>query len=163
MESLVIYFSRDGSTRIVADLVAEKLKAEIVELQEKKPRRNFIVSGYRSAKGVKPDLAGDPWAAMEGKDLVVLGAPIWAGNGNPVLNSFLEKAEFKGKKVLVFTLQADPGTKTSEKVVVFLSEKIASAGGEIVGSFGFHGSSPGKTAKKEYLEEQFANWDLPVD
>lgn len=161
MSSIVIYYSRNGSTAIAAKHIAEKFNADIVELKEKKPRRGFLVSGYRSAAGKRPELAGDPWLSMDGKDLIILGAPIWAGNGNPVLNSFLDKADFTGKKIILFTLQADPELGSSEKVLNLMSERIVGSGGTLVAARGFHGQSPGKTAEAEYVRSQLDTWEIP--
>ena len=159
---VLIYFSRDGSTAAVAKMIAERYGAELLELREEKPRRGFVVSGYRATTGRRPALAGNPWSVMEGKDTVILGAPIWAGNGNPVLNSFLDKADLKGKKVVLFCLQADPDLRSSVRVLRTMEDQVKSRGGEPVAARAFHGNTPGKPASEGYLRDQLESWDLQL-
>lgn len=161
-DKAVLYFSRDGSTRIVAGLIAEKLDAELIELRPEKERRSFLLSGFKAATKKHVSLAGDPWGAIRENNLVALGSPIWAGNGNPVMNGFLDKADLTDKRVLLFTVQADPGKAKSEQVLAHFSRRVEEAGGTVVSSRAFVGASPGRTAAEDALKEQLAGWDLPV-
>lgn len=156
----VIYFSRDGSTKLAAHIIAEKLGAKCIELEEKKKSRNFLLSGFRAAAKKHASLAGDPWGQIQDCSQVVLGSPIWASNGNPAMNGFLDKADLTGKKVYLFTLQADPDTASAATVLAHFTQRVAEAGGTVAGSFALHGASPGKCADKAQLEQDLSEWEL---
>lgn len=52
VKSLVVYYSRTGNTRFVAEMIAEKLKADIEELIDKKGRGGsigFLIAGKDAA------------------------------------------------------------------------------------------------------------------
>ena len=123
-EKAVIYFSRNGSTRIAAGLIAERIDAELVELKGQKARHGFVLSGFRAVTKKHLPPAGDPWADIRGCSTLVLGAPVWGGNANPVMNGFLDKADFTGKKVYLFTLQADPQKSKSDEVLAHYSQRV---------------------------------------
>lgn len=53
MKSLVIYFSLEGHTRLVAELIAKELNADLVELQTVK---EYPKKGSRSTFGVERQL-----------------------------------------------------------------------------------------------------------
>lgn len=97
MKTLVVYYSRTGNTRKVAEALAGKLGADIEELKEDINRRGFI--GYLTAgrdgmlkrkTRINP-LSNNP----SDYDLVLVGGPIWGFNLAPPLRTFL--SEFKGK------------------------------------------------------------------
>lgn len=159
-DKAIIYFSRDGSTRIASGFIAERLGADLIELQEQKNRRSFILSGFRAVTKKHSTLAGDPWAEIRDCSLVVLGSPIWGGNGNPVMNGFLDKADLTGKRVYLFTVQADPGKAKSGKVLAHFSRRVEETGGTVAGTFALTGAPPGKTAEEGALKEALTGWDL---
>lgn len=159
-DKAVVFFSRNGSTRIAANIISGKIDAELVELKAQKARHGFVVSGFRAVtkKHLLPE--DDPWARIRECSTVVLGAPIWGGNANPVMNGFLDRADFTGKKVYLFTLQADTGKSKSDEVLAHYSQRVKDAGGTVAGSFALTGASPGKTADEGALREALAGWDL---
>ena len=55
--------------------------------------------------------------------------PIWASNGTPAFNAFMEKMDLSGKRIHVVTLQADPGKKGSAGVHEYFKTRIENAGG----------------------------------
>jgi flavodoxin len=153
----VVFFSRNGSTRGAAALLATRLDAEMIELKPLK-KTGFLRSGYMAAKKKGAELEGDPWQACADKDLLILGTPVWAGNGTPAINSFLDKADFNGKKVYLFTFQADPRMEKAPAIHSYLSSRIEAAGGVVSGTFALHGASSGKTADEAQYKEKVNNW-----
>jgi flavodoxin len=75
MKTLVVYFSRDGHTKKIAEQIAEKLNADIEAIKESTNRKGIIgwlKSGAESARGKVPEintLSND----VESYDLVVVG------------------------------------------------------------------------------------------
>ena len=157
----VIYFSRDGSTRIAAEILSEKLNAKLIELIEEKQSSSFIRAGFRAAAKKHSRLTGDPWSEIADCGTLVIGSPIWAGSGNPAVNGFLDKADLKGKKVFLFTVQADPNRDKSGEVLEHYARRIRESGGTVEGTLALQGARPGKRAEKESLKKALEQWRLP--
>ncbi|SHN54763.1 flavodoxin family protein [Fervidobacterium gondwanense] len=103
MKSLVVFFSLEGHTKYVAKLLAEELKADLVELETVKeyPKRGFAKyfwCGKASVFREKPELK-TKIPDFSKYELIVIGTPVWAGNCTPPINTLLSKASFSGKKL----------------------------------------------------------------
>ncbi|WP_028972807.1 flavodoxin family protein [Spirochaeta cellobiosiphila] len=130
------------------------------ELKEAKPSRNFLLSGFKAMQKKRSSIETIPTDLINDADFLIIASPIWAGNGNPIINSFVDQADLDKKPVYLCTVQADPQCKTAPKVFGYLSKVIGSKGGMVKGSKAFHGASPGKTASRSDLEKQLAQWNI---
>jgi len=157
MSTGIVFFSRSNNNRVGAEYLAGRLKAELVELVEKKGRKGligFIKSGYQATTGKRSELQGEPWKEIEHCSTIYLMTPIWGGNITPAMNAFLHQADFKGKEVTLITLQADPKGGGSEKVHDHLRSIVENSGGTFLKGFALHSDVPGKFAGKEYIQSQ---------
>lgn len=96
MRTLVVYYSRSGTTRKVAELAARKLGAEILEIRAARYGRGifgFLRAGYDSARGRLPPVHAER-VKLDAYDFVLLLAPVWAGHACTPLRAWL--AENKG-------------------------------------------------------------------
>ena len=88
---LVVYYSRTGTTRKVAEAVARKLDCDLEELVDTKKRSGALgligagADAHRKKLTVLGELECDP-AAYE---LVVVGTPVWAGTMTPAIRTYL--------------------------------------------------------------------------
>jgi flavodoxin len=103
MKSLVVFFSLEGHTKYVAKLLAEELKADLVELETVKeyPKKGFAKyfwCGKASVFREKPELKTE-LPDFSKYNLIVIGTPVWAGNCTPPINTLLSKVKFSGKKL----------------------------------------------------------------
>lgn len=107
---LVAYFSSTGHTAKVAKLLAEALGADIHEIQPKEPYTradlNWMNKKSRSSvemnnKAFRPELIGSN-VNIDAYDVVFLGFPIWWYVAPTIINTFLESADFSGKKIILF-------------------------------------------------------------
>ena len=161
MNTGIFYFSRDGSTQIAAEQLAKKLGAQVIEIVEDRKGHNFLVSGYRAARKKTGKLVGSPQDRIKEFDRIILGTPIWAGNGTPAINSFIDLADFNGKETVLFTVQADPKCGGSENIHDFLADRMRQNGSQVpVKSYALHGNSPGKSSAVEKMQEQIDKLDL---
>ena len=115
MKSAVVYYSLDGSTRVAAQALSERLNADMFELKEVRPRGKsvfaFLCEGFAAATGKKSRLQDTFSGQMDAYELVCIGMPIWASSPVPAVNAFVDAFDPTGKKVLLFTVQADPNTQ----------------------------------------------------
>ncbi len=108
MKSLVIYYSIGGNTRAVAEKIADRLSADLLELQTEKSYPDdydMLVSlGKREVEsGYLPQLKAFS-ADYEKYDCIVIGTPVWWYTYAPAVRTYLgQNAEkLKGKRVYPF-------------------------------------------------------------
>jgi flavodoxin len=111
LKSLIIYYTRSGNSRFVAEAVAAQLGGDIEEVVDLKKRSGALgwLSGGKDAKQGKTTEIAPTKKAPADYDLIVVGTPIWAGKPAPAINTYLKKNGVSGKKVAVFFSQG--GTK----------------------------------------------------
>lgn len=91
MSTKIVYFSRSGTSKMVAVKIAGRLGAELLEVKDQMNWRGiigFIRGGYYAStnKSVEFTLDG---TINEGDKLIIV-SPIWAGDIAPTMKSFLK-------------------------------------------------------------------------
>jgi flavodoxin len=157
MKTAVVYYSLDGSTREAAKIIAQKLGADVFELEEVKQRSgkplSFMAAAFGALAGKKSRLKDNPANSMSGYGTIYIGSPIWASRTVPAVNTFLCALKEAGKQINFFTVQADPNT-VPLKGVQKLAERMKQRGATVGKMLCLHGERPGKTASKEHLAGQ---------
>ena len=103
-KTLVVYYSRSGKTRAVAEIIAQKLGCEIEELIDKDNRKGafgWIKSG-RDASGKRLAKIEIPRKDPADYDLVILGTPVWAWTMTPAIRTYLLSNAGSIKKTAFF-------------------------------------------------------------
>ena len=109
-KKLVAYFSASGVTAKVAELLADAVGADIHEIKPKVPYTkadlNWMDKKSRSSiemadKKIRPEIA-ESNVRIEEYDVIFLGFPIWWYVAPTIINTFLEKYDFSGKKIVLF-------------------------------------------------------------
>lgn len=116
MKTAVVYYSLEGNTKLVAEKIAEKLGASLIELKCVKayPTGNvskFLWGGKSVTFGEKPKLLPYDFNAAD-YDAVILGSLVWASKYAPPLKTFLSENDISGKKLGFFVCCA--GGKTDK-------------------------------------------------
>ena len=129
-KKLVAYFSATGRTTKVAKLLAEVLGADIHEIKPKKPYTrsdlNWLNKKSRSSvemnnKTIRPEIE-ESNVQIADYDVIFLGFPIWWYVAPTIINTFLESADFSGKKIILFaTSGGSKFGKTVEELKVSVS------------------------------------------
>jgi flavodoxin len=113
MKTLVVYYSRTGTTKTVGESLAKMLNCDIEEIFDIKKRSGSI--GYMGAArdaGSKKltkikDITKDP----ESYDCIIIGTPIWAYTMSTPIRTYLTQYHEKFKQVAFFcTHRGNPGT-----------------------------------------------------
>ena len=104
MKSLVVYYSRSGNTKFVAQKVAEKIGADIEEVIDRKNRRGWIgwLTAGRDATQDKETQIEETRFLPNNYDLIVVGTPIWNGRPTPAIRTYLRKNDLSREKVAIF-------------------------------------------------------------
>ena len=109
-KKLVAYFSASGVTAKVADMLADAVGADIHEIRPKNPYTkadlNWMNKKSRSSiemndKTIRPEIA-ESNVQIDDYDVIFQGFPIWWYVAPTIINTFLEKYDFSGKKIILF-------------------------------------------------------------
>jgi flavodoxin len=150
MKCLVVYYTRTGKTKFVAESIAAQLGADIEEVVDLKKRDGplgWINGGKDATRKSLTEIAPTQKAPTD-YDLVVLGTPIWAWAPTPAFRTYISKNSLAGKKVALFyTFDSDP-KQASRKIREMLPNV------EVVGELPLN--DPSKN--KEETDKKIAEW-----
>lgn len=142
-KKLVAYFSASGITEKVAKQIADLAKADIYEIKPKVPYTeadlDWMNKSSRSSMEMKnlsfrPEIADTP-LNMTVYDTVYLGFPIWWYIAPTIVNTFLEKHDFSGKKIVLFATSGGSGFgKTVQHLKPSVAKDTAIVEGKILNS-----------------------------
>ena len=109
-KKLVAYFSASGTTRKIAEMIAEATAADLYEIVPKQPYTkddlNWMDKKSRSSvemndKKFRPEISNTD-VQIDKYDEIILGFPIWWYVAPTIINTFLESYDFTGKKIVLF-------------------------------------------------------------
>jgi len=132
---LVVYYSFEGNTRLIAQAIAAATGAETLELTPRKEIAThgfmkFFWGGRQAVMKIQPEL--EPFE-VDPKiyDLLFIGTPVWAFTYALPLRAFFSKCCLAGKKVAFFCCNDGGKGKTFENF------RKALNGNEILGEIEF--------------------------
>lgn len=139
---LVAYFSATGSTRGVAEHIADIVGADLFEIAPEEPYTGADLD-YRDASSRASREQDDPAArpAIHGEvedmgqyGVVFLGYPIWHGQAPKIISTFLEGCDLSGKTVIPFCTSGGSGIDGSEGALNALAPQARWRNGERFGA-----------------------------
>ena len=116
-KKLVAYFSASGTTKKTAEMLAQAAGADLYEITPKvaytQADLNWMDKKSRSRvemndKKFRPEVE-DKDAHIAEYDEIILGFPIWWYVAPTIVNTFLEKYDFSGKKIVLFATSGGSG------------------------------------------------------
>ena len=117
MNTLIVYYSMSGNTRLAAERIAGMLPAGLLELRPVKNYpdrgfRKFFVGGGSAVMGEHPELVPYAFDAAAW-DRIIFAFPVWAGRVTPPLRTFIrDHAEaLKGKRIAAVACQSGSGAR----------------------------------------------------
>ena len=124
-KKLVAFFSASGVTAQAARSLADAAGADVYEIKPAVPYTNadldWMNKKSRSSiemndKASRPAIA-DTDAHVADYDVVFVGFPIWWYIAPTIINTFLERYDFSGKKIVLFATSGGSGFgKTTENL-----------------------------------------------
>ncbi len=90
-KALVVYYSRTGTTKQVAEAIADGLGAELEEIVDTKSRKGMLgfVTGGKDARLNKPTEIHEVRSDSSAYNLVVIGTPVWASSVTPAIRTYM--------------------------------------------------------------------------
>ena len=115
--TLVAYFSATGTTKVVAEKIAEITNADLYEIVPSNPYSdadlNWHDNNSRSTKemddkNIRPEI-GSSDIDLTKYQTIYLGYPIWWGDAPRIMSTFVEKYNFDGKTIIPFCTSGGSG------------------------------------------------------
>ncbi len=120
---LVVYFSATGTTKGVAEKLAEGLSADLYEIVPEEPYTDADLN-YNNSKSrtsietddpnCRPAIAGE-LPDLTAYDTVFIGYPIWWGDTPRIVSNFVENVDLTDKTMAVFFTSGSSGLGSSMK------------------------------------------------
>lgn len=124
MKTVIVYYSFTGHTRALATALAKELRADVVEIKDKREHGKFYaysvgcIKALRMAKGKIQYMAAD----LDAYDTIILMSPVWAGHTPPAINRVLDYLP-EGKEVEVRMISATGQSACKQKVQAMVEAK----------------------------------------
>lgn len=122
---LVAFFSASGVTGNAANILADAIGADQYEIKPAVPytdadldwmdeqSRNYV---EMHTPGFRPEIV-DEDSHIENYDTIFLGYPVWWYTCPQVINTFLEKYDFTGKKIVLWLTSGGTGFEDAAESV----------------------------------------------
>ncbi len=134
MKTLVLYYSQTRKTASVAETISQELSADTVEIKDLKERSGFFnslkstIDAFRENKTkINPENVD-----LSDYGLIYIGTPTWGGKPAPAIITLIDRCNFQGKDVILFTTMGGKGGNTTIKR---MKEKLEARGARIVNFF----------------------------
>jgi flavodoxin len=106
-DTLILYYSRTGYTKLISETIAKRMGADIIEIKEVSTDRagtwGFITAGIAAFF----DQHGEITPAvinLSGYKNIIIASPIWSWNLATPIHSLLLKNHFKDQKIVLVTV-----------------------------------------------------------
>ncbi len=149
MKSIIIYYSFEGNTKLIAESMQEAVGGDIVQIKMKKEVstkgiKKFLWGGKKVIFKEKPEIYPDN-IDLKDYDLVFIGTPVWAGKFSPAFTTLFSNTQLEGKSIAFFCCYMASEGKTFKELKELLKDN------KFVGEIGF--KEPSKNSKKENIEK----------
>lgn len=116
-KKLVAYFSASGTTKRIAEMVAEAAGADLYEIEPTVPYTkadlNWMDKTSRSSVEMKDKTSRPEIKPTDAKvadyDEILIGFPIWWYVAPTIINTFLEQYDLSGKTIVLFATSGGSG------------------------------------------------------
>ena len=124
-KALVVYFSRSGTTRLLAEGIARAMHADVEELKEQRSRRGllgWLRSGYEGTYALSSETLPIEHD-LSAYDLIFIGSPTWNKGLSSPVRGFLKQHHSDLPRVALFaTCQGNGAANVIEQMSQLLPE-----------------------------------------
>jgi flavodoxin len=148
MKTLLVYYSLEGNTKLIADSISEEVHCDVLSLNptKKVPTKGFlkfVLGGKQVVLKEKPELQAYN-KDFSSYDLIIMGSPVWAGSYASAFNTFFSEVSIQNKKIALF------GCYAGNEGKIFDAFKSQLGENEVIGQIGF--KDPLKNDSKKNID-----------
>lgn len=113
MKSLIVFYSRTGTTKTAAEVIASNLNCDVEEVKDTQKRGGFIgfMKSGREVGAKKLTTIKEPQFNPAAYDLVILGTPVWRDSVSTPIRTYVAQYRDTFQQVAFFCTQG--GEKTN--------------------------------------------------
>ncbi|MGO8909902.1 MAG: flavodoxin family protein [Bradyrhizobium sp.] len=113
--TLVVFYSRSGTTRRIAEALSAALKCDLEEITEPRPRTGFFgyIRSLLEASRKRPSTILPKKHEVSSYDLVVIGTPVWAWSLSSPVRAYLMATASQLPKVAFFCTLGARGSESA--------------------------------------------------
>lgn len=120
-KTLIVYFSRTGNTRTMAERIRERTGGDIFEIVTTIPYPADYNECTKQAtreleQNFRPKLRAAKVANLRDYDTVFIGYPVWWGRIPPAVMTFLDENDLSGKTIAPFCTHGGSGMSGTEDI-----------------------------------------------
>jgi flavodoxin len=111
MSALVVYFSRSGHTRQVAEQIARRCGADLEAISEERLRKGvwgYLRSSWQVLTRAEPPIQS-PTKDPADYDIVMIGTPIWIQQPAPPVRTYMRQCAQRIRQVGFFCTEGGSG------------------------------------------------------
>ena len=114
-KTLVVFYSRSGTTRRIAEALSAALKCDLEEITEPRPRTGFLgyIRSLLEASRKRPCTILPKKHEISSYDLVVIGTPVWAWSLSSPVRAYLMATASQLPKVAFFCTLGARGSESA--------------------------------------------------
>ena len=113
--TLVVFYSRSGTTRRIAQALSGALKCDLEEITEPRPRTGFLgyLRSLLEARRKLPSIIAPKKRDVSSYDLVVIGTPVWAWSLSSPVRAYLTATARQLPEVAFFCTLGTRGSESA--------------------------------------------------
>jgi len=126
MKCLLVFYSRTGNTKKIAESISTEMNCEYEEIIDTKKRKGFIIGFVKSgfaATREKLTVIKETQKDPNLYDVVILGTPIWNKRMTPAIRTYITENKNRFKSVAFFCTMGGRGGPETFKSMAKLCEK----------------------------------------
>lgn len=122
--TLIVFYSLEGNTRFISEILKDDLQADLLELKPKNEISSrgilkYLWGGKQVYMKVKPALLPLD-LNLNNYETIIIGTPVWAWTFAPPIRTFLSQVQLKGKNLALFCTSDGSRGKTWENLKTVL-------------------------------------------
>jgi len=112
---LVVFYSRSGTTRRIAEALSEALQCDLEEITEPKHRTGFLgyIRSFLEARRKRPSTIAPKKHDVSSYDLVVIGTPVWGWSVSSPVRAYLMATASQLPEVAFFCTLGGKGSENT--------------------------------------------------
>lgn len=106
MKKLLIYYSYEGNTEALAQVIKKKIDCDVLKLEPLKEKKSeglfrFVWGGIQVYMTKKPELK-EYNVDLSKYDEIIIGTPCWFGTYAPPINTFINENSINNKNIYIY-------------------------------------------------------------
>ena len=120
MRIIVVFYSFEGNTKLIAENIAKTINADILELKPKEEiKSKGFIKYFWGAKAAIMKSSPELFPIeknLQDYDILFIGTPVWMGTYAPPLKTFFSTLSVSNKKIALFCCHGGGKGKIFEKM-----------------------------------------------